>query len=206
MPKNKSQDTAIKFTFLTGDVNWQDYGGSWVSQKICKDNIEFYLVKEFINQLEDCGSDAPTKYRCILSMVSPQQFQKFDEAFESAGWDIPKEDLTEENKVEIIHGYSGGVQLWEDTGNNYKLLIQKCNEEASMFSFLLRANMVATEPPAALVAGAGKDVQIRCWSGSAGVVDSTTPRGLEILNQQFNAIGDTNWDRLKGMSVLDQYR
>jgi len=39
----------MRFKFLTGDVNWETYGGKWVSPKLNNGDFDYWLVLEFVN-------------------------------------------------------------------------------------------------------------------------------------------------------------
>jgi hypothetical protein len=39
----------VRFNFLTGDVNWSQYGGTWISQKFNNSDTDYWLVREIIN-------------------------------------------------------------------------------------------------------------------------------------------------------------
>jgi hypothetical protein len=125
----------VKFSFLVGDVNWLDHGGKWISQKFNNGEFDYWLVKELHNTEEN--RDFNTKYLCTLSVVAPSQYEDFEQAFESCGWEVEIEDLSDTDKVEIIHSYSGGSQEWSGTDNNYSKLFRECLIEANLITTLL---------------------------------------------------------------------
>lgn len=140
MPEERDKKAipqSVRFTFLTGDVNWLDYGGKWISQVLNNGEFDFWLVRELVNMEDACGNTSNGKYLCTLSVVSPSEFKDFDAAFRSCGWeDMTPENLSDKDKVEIIHSYSGGSQEWSDYGSNYKKLFQQCKEEAEQILML----------------------------------------------------------------------
>lgn len=125
----------VRFSFLTGDVNWSEHSGKWISQRFSdEDGNDFYLVRELTNMYDACGNDAKSKYYCTLSIIIPTKYQDFDKAFECCGWDeIDKESLSDREKVEIIHSYAGHSyqhHQWDNSGNNYSKLFKECQDEA----------------------------------------------------------------------------
>jgi len=62
----------IRFTWLTGDMNWADYGGKWISQKLNNGDFDYFLVLEVWNWFESVGAKE-AKYNVSLSIVSPSQ-------------------------------------------------------------------------------------------------------------------------------------
>ena len=49
----------VRFTFLSGDCNWSDYGGKWISQKFNNGDFDYWLVRELIPMSEHTD-DYPT--------------------------------------------------------------------------------------------------------------------------------------------------
>lgn len=121
----------VKFTFLKGDVNWSDYGGTWISQKFTStEGWDFWLVRELHRWDEE--ERPKNKYLCTLYLIAPSQFEDGEKAFQSAGWEDwdSWDDLTEVEKVDMIHGYIGGTTVWQEQGNNYAVLFKECQEQA----------------------------------------------------------------------------
>lgn len=131
----------IEFKFLTGDVNWADYGGKWISQKFNNGSFDFWLVRELVNMEDSCGDTSNGEYLCTLSVVAPKQYKKLEEACCSCGWEGDIKDIPNEQKVEIIHSYSGGAQEWSSYGSDYEELFRECAKEAEtilmLFGFYL---------------------------------------------------------------------
>lgn len=116
--------TKVRFKFLTGDVNWREYGGKFISQKLHhKDEdgeFDYVIVKEFIpwegKQYDDCEPYA----QGVVYMVAPDlvpgetklsaiRFSGFE------GYDETKFDF--EMWVDIIQSYgtAGPVGSFEGT-------------------------------------------------------------------------------------------
>lgn len=120
-----------RFKWLTGDVNYLEYGGKWISQKIVDESLEYYLVMSLDN-LSDCiGDDAEYTYLMRLCVVSPSAVDKETRrrAFEGCGVE-DDDNLTPEMLVEILHSYGAYSEEWSEMGNNYKLLRSECVAEA----------------------------------------------------------------------------
>lgn len=123
----------IKFRFLTGDVNYLQYGAKWVSKELNNGEFPYFLVLELINMDDACGrdSDGQFKYNVSLSAVSPQEAGEhgLKQAVESCGVGdgsgIP--DLM---KVEALHGYGIYAHLWQKDGNNAHALLKEARQQA----------------------------------------------------------------------------
>lgn len=152
----------MKFHFLTGDVDWQTYGGKWISGKLNNGEFDYWLVRELIPG-DEC--DIPQKYLVTLSVVAPEQYEDKESALAYCGIEEDWNCLTDRDKVEVIHSYSGGTQIWSGQGNNYQKLFAECLREA--------------------------ELQGETLFGFA-------------MDRRVNALGDSGWDRLKGVSVLDK--
>ena len=136
----------IRFQFLTGDVNFTTYGGKWVSNRQHHGDIVFFYVIELINWLEAVGDrDCPKdnngkfiKYNVGLTIVSPQQVgeKKMQEAYSCCGIEDEMLENAKANgsldsvQVEALHGYAGGVPVWDSNGNNWRALMTRARQEA----------------------------------------------------------------------------
>lgn len=80
-----------RFKFLIGDVNWLDYGGKWVSQKLNNGEFDYWLVLELTNMDDACGRDNEGKdrYNVSLSCVSPGEAgpENIAKAKNCCGWE-----------------------------------------------------------------------------------------------------------------------
>lgn len=134
----------VRFKFLTGDVNWQDYGGTWISPAFNNGEFDYYFVRNLINwnrhasplEVAQLGT-----YNVTLAIVAPSQFVNTDAVMKSLGleeWDA----LPEEQKAGFIYEASGGARVWSKSGNSYKALFKEAQEQAQtvrsfMFGFVL---------------------------------------------------------------------
>lgn len=124
------------FKFLTGDVNFTDYGGKWCKRIAARR----YLVIELLNWEDSIGSDAagmPT-YNVTLSEIDLDStdvrgplrscgyvlasdgsiIQEYD------GSEVCSREHTDLCLVEACHGYGARSQLSDASGNNYRSLIR----------------------------------------------------------------------------------
>lgn len=128
-----------KFKFLTGDVNWLDYGGKWVSQKLNNGEFDYWLVIELLNMDDACGRDneGKDKYNVSLSCVSPGEAgrENIEKAKECCGWEDGAHTLNDLGLVEMLHSYGVSAHLWQADGNNAHKLIRKAKEQAKITSF-----------------------------------------------------------------------
>jgi len=134
----------IRFKFLTGDVNWLDYGGKWISQKFNNGEFDYWLVRSIENWAEhDSEMAARCKYLVEIKLVAPEQFRDKKAAMDCSGIEEKWDDLIDEVKVEIIESYSGGVTIFSESGNNYKDLFKRAQKEAEVSSMLFGFKMDA---------------------------------------------------------------
>lgn len=121
---------APHFRFLTGDINFTTYGGSWVSRAFNNGEFDYYLVIELRNCREDSGKETGATYEVSLSVVSPDRAgEHLAEAFESGG--LPEE--LRGNKyveVEALYTYGISVRVWHGEGNNWRKLVTAAHRQA----------------------------------------------------------------------------
>jgi len=121
----------MRFKFLTGDMDWREYGGKWISKKLNNGDFDYWMVIELINMNEHV-IDPDYTYWVILSAVSPDEAKEhLDRAYECYGI----EDIDEKTdfmNVEVLHGYGISAPLWDDMGNNYKDLMKEAHRQASI--------------------------------------------------------------------------
>ncbi len=128
----------MQFKFLTGDINWQDYGGKFVSRKLSNGEFDYWLVLEVINWIEAVGEreakDTDSKYHVSLSAVSPSEAKdKLENAFKCCGLDGDKNVELRKNimvQVECLSDYGVSAPLWRQDGNNLKKLLREAHKQA----------------------------------------------------------------------------
>lgn len=116
-----------RFKFLTGDINWLQYGGKWISQKLNNGDWDYFLVLELINWHDTTGEKDKEKYLVQLFAVSPQAAgeKNLNKAFECCG--VEKDNPARQSElaqVECLQSYGVTTPVGTQwTGNNaYKLL------------------------------------------------------------------------------------
>lgn len=137
----------MKFTFLTGDVNWQDYGGLWISPKQ-HGEFDYWFVRELLNWENAVGereaNEIGSKYNCSLAMVAPGQLspQELARIKESLGCDPEQWELAEHKGyldamlVEACYSYGVRVPVWDANGSNYQKLFSECSKQAEFGEML----------------------------------------------------------------------
>lgn len=133
----------MKFKFLSGDINWKDYGGKWISKKFNHGDFDFAYVRELINWHGVTGKTDWDKYLVTISCVAPDEVsaEQKQSAMESCWQDKKFEGLDWETKVKVL--YEDGIKagLYESYGNNYSVLFKEANKEMetknAMFGFVM---------------------------------------------------------------------
>ena len=123
----------MKFKFLTGDVNWQDYGGSFVSKMMHNGDWHYWLVIE-VSVMEDRCDAKDDKYCVSLKAVSPEAAEgnplfaamRCCGVDESSSWFKDALSL-----VEILSSYGTHARLGEWSGNNLKKLMMWAKDKAA---------------------------------------------------------------------------
>ncbi len=132
--------TEMEFAFLTGDVDWQEYGGKWISNKLNNGDFDYWVVLEFINWLDATGETYnDNEFLVSLASVAPSEVSKeeMDQAIGSMGW--PENDDNEPDdiaKVEILSSYGILAHLWQEEGNDADLLLKRARQAANVVTGL----------------------------------------------------------------------
>lgn len=129
-----------RFNFLTGDVNWLQYGAKWISPRLNNGEFDYWLVLELVNMHDATGEEDQDKYNVDLCAVSPDQAgaDNVNKAIECVG--MP--DECRDNPialVEALHSYGVKSLLWSGNGNNaHKLLKEAKHQPVDMlFGFYM---------------------------------------------------------------------
>lgn len=129
------QTSAIKFKFLTGDNNWKEHGGCFISPKFNNGEWDYWLVMDVCNlgSITDKGREY-TEYSVTVYAVSPEAAgkSKLEEAIKSMGFErdeVAEWLATDEAKVEVLHSYGTEARLWDERGNNLAKLILKAKRD-----------------------------------------------------------------------------
>jgi hypothetical protein len=128
------------FKFLTGDVNWKDYGGKWYREAL----PGIYHVIELTDMPDACGWDATCTYDVMLKVVDLHEVngKMIEDAFRSYG--IDREALADAHSdspewwqvrdqlvlVEAMcgHGLYAPMGSWD--GNAYKPLLAAARQRS----------------------------------------------------------------------------
>ena len=145
----------VRFSFLTGDINWAEYGGVWISQKLNNGDSDYWLVRGLVNGYECLeyafalseeeelraqnageliGKLSPSgeyKYMCTLSSICPAEFTHGESAATFVGIGKTWDEMTDFEKVEAIHGYTSEFVEFRWYGNSYRSLFKACQQEAN---------------------------------------------------------------------------
>jgi hypothetical protein len=125
----------IRFRWLSGDVNWLDYGGKWVSNAFTESDYPAWFVIE-LNNVADCvgereAKEVGAKYWCTLSVVMPGMVPADEMASARRSWGIADDEkLSDVQIVEVLHSYGIKAESLSLAGNNAYKLIRQCKAEA----------------------------------------------------------------------------
>jgi len=112
---NNNDNTVYQFNFLTGDLDYFQYGGTWISEIKYNGEFHFCYVAEFMNLIDACNEP---QLQMQLSIVAPSEFSSKDlqSVINSCGFseEHKTEDYTFNNWCEMVYEYSGGATLWSD--------------------------------------------------------------------------------------------
>jgi len=132
----------MKFKFLTGDMNWQRYGGKFISSKLNNGDWNYYLVLNVIN-LEDYDYPDRDKdiYEVSIQAISPEAAGKenLDKAIGCCGFDdefLEKYGNNPEIQVEALSTYGISAQLWNKSGRNINKLLSEAKQESKIIEGL----------------------------------------------------------------------
>jgi len=130
----------MKWSFLSGDGNWEDHGGKFISPPQSSGEFTYWFVLEVINWEEAVGereaADIDGNYNVSLSVVAPSECPIADlkNAMESCGL----EDMEIDSPlmlVEILYSYGIHANVWNEDGC-LKDLMQKGKQKAIEAEFM----------------------------------------------------------------------
>jgi len=132
----KAKRMKIQFRFLTGDINWLDYGAKWISKRFNNGDWDYWLVLELTNMWEATGEQDQPKYNVTLSAVSPEAAKdNMQAALKCCGLE-GESDLTDLMKVEVLHTYGTSAPLKQWNGGNAHKLLKEAKHEAQLAEML----------------------------------------------------------------------
>lgn len=132
----------MKFKWLTGDVDWIDYGGKWISPKQTNEEWEYYLVIDFTNMRDMCSPEAHASYHVSLDVVSPAAVgdDKMRQAITDCG--LPDDQIGNVvSLVEVLHTNGLYAVAWSRGGNNARKMLAEArhwaNRVPQLFAFYM---------------------------------------------------------------------
>jgi hypothetical protein len=123
----------MAFHFFSGDCDWQEYGGSFISKRINDSDHPLYFAIQVANT-ESNTEDSP-RYIVSLVAVSPafcKAAGTLDEAMKSNGFldDAQFDPNNELLQLEALLSYGNYATLGEWQGQNIKKLLKTARDEA----------------------------------------------------------------------------
>ncbi len=128
-----------RFKFLTGDINWSDYGGKFwrrVAKGAGPTEGRFHVI-EVINWNEH-ENDPEWTYHVELSEVDldATSDKQLDDALRSCygeadALSVEGDPNAAQIKVEALHGYGSRAPLWDRSGNNINKLMKEARAESA---------------------------------------------------------------------------
>jgi len=123
-----------KWHFLTGDVNWSTYSGSWYRHISGRQ----YHVIELINLIDAMGDDAECTYDVSLKLIDLDTVpeKELDDALSSMGLDdetfarVFEGDDADIGFVEALASYGLFAPMGEWGGNNRRILMRQAKSES----------------------------------------------------------------------------
>ncbi len=135
----------MKWSFLSGGVAWETYGGKLVTGPFDNGDFRYWLVLDILNWEESVGTQEAAEidgtHNVSLCVVAPSECPatELQSAFESCGW----EDMEVDNSlvlVELLHSYGIFATVWSKTGSLKDLLRRgknKAEETELLFGFAM---------------------------------------------------------------------
>lgn len=133
--KLKTLSKSLRFSWLTGDVDWMIFG-KWISNKLNNGDFDYYLVLE-INNLIDIFGEKEAKemggtYMVSLSAVAPSEVLEAEvkNVMKSFDVDLDFNKMDAQMQVEVLHSYGIRSEIWNGTGNNARKLLKEARQHA----------------------------------------------------------------------------
>jgi hypothetical protein len=102
----------MKWSILSGDVNWETYGGKLISPMFNNGDFAYWFVIEVMEWAERVGEDEAAEidgsHNVCLSVVAPSECppDQLQSAFDSYGWTGDEDFLDDPTAiVDLLHGY-----------------------------------------------------------------------------------------------------
>lgn len=127
----------MNFRFLSGDYNWERFGGRFVTRRIRHRNADYYLVLDFRVISHSCAD----RYAALLSVVSPTLFLWSRHALQSKSDAVIINNyqhalamMSGDETVDFIYTRFGGAFVWEGEGGCRRALFRQARLQANDFA------------------------------------------------------------------------
>lgn len=127
----------LKFKFLTGDVNWKEYGGTFVSKRLNNGDFDYWMVIEVGRMPDD------DQHYVMLCAVAPTEVPEKEWNSAKQSWGMADADMQnfldrfgDLAKVEILASYGTKALVWQNTGTNLQVLLKEAHREADLCSIM----------------------------------------------------------------------
>ena len=130
----------MKWSILSGDVNWETYGGKLIAGPFDNGDFQYWFVIEVIEWAEAVGEDKAADidgtHNVCLSVVAPSECpaDELQSAFDSCGWEGMEID-SPAILVELLHGHGIRAVVHDDNGS-LRGLLRQSKREAVQAEFL----------------------------------------------------------------------
>lgn len=129
----------MEFVALGGDVDWQKYGGTFVSERLNNGDFDYWLVIRIDNMWELTGDEEGEQYHATISAVAPSQVSKdkIKRAKQSCGREIGDGlDI-----IDALFVYGIRAVLWGEEGSDADALKVQAESQAiavnALFGFYM---------------------------------------------------------------------
>jgi hypothetical protein len=108
-----------KYHWLSGDINYKDYGGRWYR----KEDDHLFTVIEMVNMDNACGDTSHGKYLCIVNEVSIDDPIKNADALNCCGVSLTDAMDNIELLIDSLVSY-GSNTICSNYSNNFNKLLK----------------------------------------------------------------------------------
>jgi len=127
----------MNIKFLTGDINWTEYGGKFITKKLNNGEFDYWLVISFSNWEDLTSEECDSKYLVSINAVTSQQEDKtVRDAMYSYGLENEKENLTGLRLIECLESNGIFAPLKHFEGNNARKLLKMARDECELIESL----------------------------------------------------------------------
>ncbi len=131
----------LYFRFLSGDINWQEHGGLFMSRKLHNGDWPYWLIMEIQNGKDLGESD---DYHVSIAAVSPVAAKaRLHEALMALGFNEENELVDDIDRVHALYDYGIYALLHAASGNSLQKLMREARRTAfiknSLFGFTMDA-------------------------------------------------------------------